>query len=66
VEPLSGEHGGCHEIWNKVTLCAACHLRLLHQGFLRITRARPARAEDFIFVLPHVGESYHEGVLLVA
>jgi len=55
-------HGGCDAKWNKVTLCAACHLRLLHLHYLRITRARPAPAEDFIFTLPHVGESYREGV----
>jgi hypothetical protein len=59
-------HGGCDEKWNKVTLCAACHLRLLHLSYLRITRARPAPAEDFIFELPRVGERYHEGVLVMA
>ncbi len=55
-------HGGSDEKWNKKTLCAACHLRLVHQGFLVITRARPAPAEDFYFDLPHVGERWHEGV----
>jgi hypothetical protein len=59
-------HGGCDEKWNEGALCAACHLRLLHKGFLRITRARPAPAEDFIFELPHVGESYREGILVMA
>jgi len=59
-------HGGCDESWNKVTLCAACHLRLVHLHFLRITRARPAPCEDFIFELPHVGEAWHEGMLVSA
>jgi hypothetical protein len=59
-------HGGCDEKWNKTTLCAACHLRILHERFMRITRARPAPAEDFIFEFPQVGERWQEGLRMTA
>jgi hypothetical protein len=51
-----------HQLRYDIDLMAHECAERVHRGWLRLTRAKPAPADDFYFDLPHVGERWHEGV----